>query len=55
MNGADQILVTGSAAIARTDAAHAYICHGARRTEFTMVVLEPAATRSHLNTRPGGR
>jgi transcriptional regulator with XRE-family HTH domain len=55
MNGTDQILVTGSAAIAHTDAAHAYICHGARRTEFTMVVLEPAATRSHLNPRPGGR
>jgi transcriptional regulator with XRE-family HTH domain len=42
VEGVVHVVAAGSSAFARTDRPHAYMCHGRRRTHFTMVVSEQA-------------
>ena len=42
VDGHTYLVSAGSSAIARTDCAHSYACHGKKRLHFTMVVHEDA-------------
>ncbi len=42
VDGRSHLVSAGSSAVARTDCAHAYVCHGKKKVRFSMVVYETA-------------